>query len=193
MPSKPAVFLDRDGTLNVSVGYVNHADRFELFPWTIDAIRLIRDEGYLAVMVTNQSGIGRGFFPAELVDSIHGRFRSQLEAAGAGLDGIYVCPHVSSEDCDCRKPAPGMLRQASSELDIDLERSWMVGDTVTDLQAGWAAGTRAALVRTGFGAGTLEHESAGWDRQPDLVGENVFRVACDIAWGARASTAGHPE
>ena len=184
MSGKPAIFLDRDGTLNESVGYVNHASRFHLFPWSVDAVRLVRDEGYLAVMVTNQSGVGRGFYPDELLTSIHGELEAKLEKAGTGLNGIYYCPHKPSDGCECRKPKPGMLQRASDELDIDLERSWIVGDTITDLEAGWAAGTRGALVRTGFGEGSLEFESQGWPRQPDLVSDNVYRAIADIVWGS---------
>ena len=185
MSATRAIFLDRDGTLNESVGYVNHASRFRLFPWSVDAIRLVRDEGYLAVMVTNQSGIGRGFFSEELLTSIHGELEAKLEKAGTGLNGIYYCPHKPSDECECRKPQAGMLRRASksNELDIDLERSWIVGDTITDLEAGWAVGTRGALVRTGFGEGSLEFESKRWPRQPDLIADNVYRAICDIVWG----------
>lgn len=181
---KPAIFLDRDGTLNESVGYVNHASRFRLFPWSVEAVRLIRDEGYLAVMVTNQSGIGRGFYPEALVHSVHDTFTKKLGDAGTALDGIYVCPHKPGAGCACRKPKTGMLEQAREELDIALDGSWIVGDTITDLEAGWSAGTRGALVRTGFGAGTLEFESEGWSRQPDLVADNVYRAVCDIVWGS---------
>jgi D-glycero-D-manno-heptose 1,7-bisphosphate phosphatase len=180
----PAIFLDRDGTLNESVGYVNHPSRFRLFPFSVDAVRLIREEGYLAVVVTNQSGIGRGFYSEQLVVTLHAEFQSRLETAGAKLDGIYYCPHAPSDGCECRKPKAGMLLQARDELDIDLAASWIVGDNHTDLEAGWAAGTRAALVKTGFGEGTLENESSRWPRQPDLVGNDVYRVLCDIFWGS---------
>lgn len=183
MSPKPAIFLDRDGTLNTSVGYVNHRDRFHLYPWAVDTVRLIRDEGYLAVLVTNQSGVGRGFYPAELVEAIHDEFQATLERAGAGFDGIFYCPHKPGDDCACRKPKPGMLLRARDELDIDLSRSWMVGDTITDMEAGWTAGTRSAFVKTGFGAGSLDYEAARWERQPDLVHDNVYRAVCDIFWG----------
>ncbi len=184
MSPKPAIFLDRDGTLNASVGYVNHRDRFHLYPWAVDTVRLIRDEGYLAVLVTNQSGVGRGFYPAELVEAIHDEFQATLERAGAGFDGIFYCPHKPGDDCACRKPKRGMLLRARDELDIDLSRSWMVGDTITDMQAGWTSGTRSAFVKTGFGAGSLDYEAARWERQPDLVHDNVYRAVCDIFWGS---------
>ena len=111
----------------------------------------------------------------------------QERTVEAGLGGIYYCPHKPGKPnggCECRKPSAGMLRRASDELDIDLERSWIVGDTMTDLEAGWAVGTRGALVRTGFGEGSLEFESEGWPREPDLVSDNVYRAVCDIVWGS---------
>lgn len=181
---RPAIFLDRDGTLNEAVGYVNHESRFLLFPWTVEAVRLIKEEGHLAIVVTNQSGVGRGYFSEELVAGIHGKLERTLRAAGAPLDGIYLCPHAPSGECECRKPRPGLLLRAKEELGVDLGRSWIVGDTYTDLQAAWAVGARGALVRTGFGRGSYEREHHGWPRQPDVVGENLHRVLCTIFWGA---------
>ncbi len=183
MSGRPAVFLDRDGTLNESVGYVNHESRFHLYPWAVDAVRLIREEGHLAVVVTNQSGVGRGYFSRALVEKLHQKMQARLTEAGCPLDGIYTCPHRPDGGCACRKPRPGMLLRARDELGIDLSRSWIVGDTISDLQAGWSAGARAALVETGFGAGSFEYEGEGWERQPDLVGANLYRVLCDIFWG----------
>jgi D-glycero-D-manno-heptose 1,7-bisphosphate phosphatase len=180
---KPAIFLDRDGTLNEAVGYVSHKSRFRLFPYSVEAIRAIRDEGFLAVMVTNQSGVGRGYFPEELLREIHGELERLLERAGTGLDGIYYCPHRPDEGCECRKPKPGMLIRAAKELGCDLSRSWMVGDNRTDLEAGWSAGAKAALVRTGDGEGNLANEAKSWPRPPDLIAADVHRAVCDILWG----------
>jgi len=179
------MFFDRDGTLNEAVGYVNHASRFKLYPWAVDAVRLAGEEGYLAVLTTNQSAVGRGYITEELLSSIHSGLSETLEVAGAKLDGIYHCPHLPSESCACRKPKPGMLVRAAEELDIDLASSWMIGDNFSDLQAGWAAGTRAAMVKTGSGEGALEQESARWDKQPDLIADNVHQAVCDICWGPR--------
>ena len=183
MTGKPAIFLDRDGTLNEGVGYVNHPSRFRLFPWTVEAIRAIRDEGYLAVLITNQSGIGRGYFSEEMLLSIHADLKRLLESAGTALDGIYYCPHRPDEGCECRKPKPLMLRRAEGELGCDLSRSWIIGDNRSDLEAGWSVGARAALVRTGDGEGNLSHQAKSWPRPPDLIAPNVHRAVCDILWG----------
>lgn len=187
MTGKPAIFLDRDGTLNHGAGYVSHPSRFRLFAWTVESIRAIRDEGFLAVMVTNQSGVGRGYFSEEMLLGIHRDLKALLAAAGTALDGIYYCPHRPDEGCDCRKPKPGMLLRAERELGCDLSRSWIVGDNESDLKAGWAVGAKAALVRTGDGEGNLEHQSKRWARPPDLVAAQLQQAVCDILWGPRGS------
>jgi D-glycero-D-manno-heptose 1,7-bisphosphate phosphatase len=179
---KPAIFLDRDGTLNEGVGYVNHKSRFRLFrgpsrPSARSGTRVS------AVMITNQSGVPRYFSRSCCGDP---RDPATLEAAGTGFDGIYYCPHRPDEGCPCRKPKPGMLLQAAEELGCDLSRSWMVGDNLSDLEAGWSAGARAALVRTGGGEGNLSYEAKNWPRSPDLVAANLHRAVCDILWGPLA-------
>jgi D-glycero-D-manno-heptose 1,7-bisphosphate phosphatase len=187
---RPAIFLDRDGTLSHEVGYVNHPSRFRLYPWSVDAIRAINQAGWLAVLVTNQAGVARGYFPETVVHQVLGKLKAEMEAGGARLDGVYVCLHHPSvgeapyrKDCDCRKPKPGMLRQAESELGADLERSWMIGDRFGDLKVAWNVGARGALVRTGYGRGELEHLSPGWERAPDLVAANVLEAVERILGG----------
>lgn len=180
---KPAIFFDRDGTLSYEVGYVNHLSRFRLLPWAVDAVRLVNSSSRLAVLVTNQAGVARGYFPESLIHEVHARVRAAMAAGGARLDGIYVCVHHPTvgqppyrQECDCRKPRPGLLRQAEKDLDADLARSWMIGDRHGDLVVGWAVGARAALVRTGYGRGELTWHAAQWPRAPDLVAENVLEA-----------------
>ena len=180
---RPAIFLDRDGTLSYEIGYVNHLSRFRLLPYAVDAVRLVNASGRLAVLVTNQAGVARGYFPESLIHEVHAHVRAAMDAGGARLDGIYVCVHHPSvgsppyrQDCDCRKPRPGLLRQAEKELGADLARSWMIGDRHGDLAVAWAAGARAALVKTGYGEGELAWHAASWPRPPDLVAENVLEA-----------------
>ncbi|HYU42303.1 MAG TPA: HAD family hydrolase [Vicinamibacteria bacterium] len=180
---RPAIFFDRDGTLSYEIGYVNHLSRFRLLPYAVDAVRLVNASGRLAVLVTNQAGVARGYFPESLIDAVHSHVRSAMDAGGARLDGIYVCAHHPSvgpppyrQDCDCRKPRPGLLRQAEKELGADLARSWMIGDRHGDLAVAWAVGARAALVKTGYGLGELTWHAAQWPRAPDLVAENVLEA-----------------
>lgn len=184
MTLRPAVFIDRDGTLAHEVGYVNDVSRFRLFPWSIEAVRLINRSGYLAVMVTNQAGVARGYFPEPAVREVHERLQAALADGAARLDGIYYCPHHPDagqppyrQDCDCRKPRPGLLERAAGDLGIDLARSWVVGDRQGDLQVAWAVGARAAMVKTGYGRGELRHHAPSWTRQPDLVAEHLLEAA----------------
>jgi D-glycero-D-manno-heptose 1,7-bisphosphate phosphatase len=155
---KPAVFLDRDGTVLEEAGYLDRFERLVFFPYAIDAIRLLNHGGFAVVVVTNQSGIGRGMYEEEFVLRAHEVVNARVAAGGARIDGFYYCPHHPTaeiekyrRDCDCRKPGPGMMRQASQDLDLDLSRSFAVGDKWSDVQAGIAAGGRGVLVRTGYG------------------------------------------
>jgi D-glycero-D-manno-heptose 1,7-bisphosphate phosphatase len=180
---RPAIFLDRDGTLTYEVGYVNHLSRFRLLPYAVDAVRAVNRSGRLAVVVTNQAGVARGYFPESLIEEVHAHMRSAMEAGGARLDGVYTCVHHPTaghapyrRDCECRKPRPGLLRQAQSELGADLARSWVIGDRRGDLELAWAAGARAALVKTGYGRGELAWHAASWPRAPDLVAEHVLEA-----------------
>jgi histidinol-phosphate phosphatase family protein len=164
--------MDRDGTVSEEVGYMRDPDRFAVFPWTGRAIRRLNERGLAAVLVTNQSGVGRGYFETDLVDRVHGLLVGEIAREGARLDGIYYCPHHPDAGCACRKPRPGMLRQAGEELELGLNRSVMVGDQYTDVLAGQAVGARTILVLTG--AGREQRERHGGDGpQPDHVVGNL--------------------
>ncbi|MBN2371210.1 MAG: HAD family hydrolase [Vicinamibacteria bacterium] len=180
---KRAVFIDRDGTLAHEVGYINHISRFRLYSFAVDAVRLINRSGWLAVLVTNQSGVARGLFPESLLDQVHESLRVTLAAGDAHLDAIYYCPHHPTagvppyrRDCVCRKPRPGLLHQAASDLGVDLARSYMIGDRVIDLETAWNAGARGVLVKTGYGRGELEYQVPLAKRPPDLVAENLIEA-----------------
>ena len=155
---KPAIFLDRDGTMNEDVGYLERLDRFELYPWTLDAIRLLRRAGYAVVIVTNQVGIARGMQDEAIVDTVRDLIDRELRAIGEQLDGHYYCPHDPQApveayrcECDCRKPKPGMIEQAARDLDLDVARSVVVGDKWGEIRLARNVGARAILVRTGYG------------------------------------------
>ena len=181
--SRPAIFMDRDGTLSHEIGYVNHASRFRLFAYAVDAVRLVNRSGYLAVLVTNQAGVARGYFPESVVHEVHAGLQAAMDAGGARLDGLYACLHHPTvgdppyrQDCDCRKPRPGMLLRAQAELDVDLARSWVIGDRHGDLQVAWNAGARAALVKSGYGLGEWAWHAPTWPRQPELVAEHLLEA-----------------
>ena len=203
MSGRPAVFLDRDGTLSEEIGYIHAADlpRYALLPKTAEGLKRLAAAGYALVVLTNQSGVARGYFPAAQVDAVHAKLRALLAAEGVALDAIYYCPHhpepagpadngqlpegrvaaaavpALSVDCDCRKPKPGLALQAARELGLDLGRSWMVGDKGADLGLAVSAGLRGGvLVLTGYGQGTLEKLQA--------KGGSPRWVAADLAQAA---------
>ena len=150
---RAAIFLDRDGVINENrAQYVRTWEQLELLAGALPALVRLAGSPFAVVIVTNQSAIGRGLLGGQMAQQINTQLVAQLAQAGARIDGVYVCPHRPDEDCACRKPRPGMLLQAARELQLDLAKSWMVGDAVTDAQAGLAAGTRALLVRTGRGS-----------------------------------------
>ena len=155
---KRAVFLDRDGTINQEKEYLYRIEDFEFIPGAPEAIRLLNEAGFSVVVVTNQSGVGRGYYGEEDVTLLHRHIARELAQAGARVDAWFYCPHHPvgrgsySLPCACRKPLPGMLRDAAQRYDIDLAGSVMIGDKLADIEAGLAAGCRPILVRSGYGA-----------------------------------------
>jgi D-glycero-D-manno-heptose 1,7-bisphosphate phosphatase len=191
---KPAIFMDRDGTISHEVGYVNHPSRFRPYPWAVDAVRLVNRSGFLAVVVTNQAGVARGYFPELVIHEVHASLVARMEAGGARLDGIYVCTHHPTvgeppyrQDCDCRKPRPGLLRRAEADLGIDLAGSFVVGDRIGDLELAWSVGAKGVLVKSGYGLGELTYNVPTWPRPPDLVAANLLEAVERIISGAGAA------
>jgi D-glycero-D-manno-heptose 1,7-bisphosphate phosphatase len=170
---RPAVFLDRDGTISEEVGYLNHIDRFRMFPFAPEAIRRLNQAGVPVVVVTNQSGVARGYFPESMLHDVHDRMKRELAQHGAHLDAVYYCPHEKSDACDCRKPKPGMLHRAVEDLGIDLERSYVVGDRYGDIELAFNAGAKGIFVKTGYGLGDFTWHAPAWSRQPDVVTDNL--------------------
>ena len=162
MMKKRAVFLDRDGTINKDVGYPNSFSLIEIFPYSFEAVRKINEAGLLAVIVTNQSGVGRGLIVEKNLQDIHQKLSEAFAKHNAHFDGIYYCPHYlfSStpqyrKNCQCRKPNPGMALQAAEELNIDIKNSYMVGDKVEDIIFGRNIQAKPILILTGFGQKSL--------------------------------------
>ena len=182
-----AVFIDRDGTISEEVGYVNHPSRYRVFPFAAEAVRLLNKTGWLAILVTNQAGVARGYFAEEMIGEVHRILVEELERGGAYLDAIYYCPHHPSVgappyrlDCDCRKPKPGLIHRAAAEFDIDLARSWMVGDRYGDTEMARNAGLRSALVLSGYGRGEWEYQREQWKYEPDVIAEDLFHAVRTI-------------
>lgn len=189
--SQRAVFIDRDGTLSEEVGYINHPERFRLFPYSATAIKELNANGWLAIVTTNQAGVARGYFTEAMIHTVHERLTTELDTAGARLDGIYYCAHHPSVgdapyrvDCDCRKPKPGLIVRAATDLNIDLARSWMIGDRYSDIEVARNAGVKSAFVLSGYGRGEWEHQRSGWTEHPDLVADDLLDAVRTIICGA---------
>ena len=184
---QPAVFIDRDGTISEEVGYVNHPSRFRLFPYSPDAVRKLNESHWLAIVVTNQAGVARGYFSEDIILKVHEHLNDELNSQQVRLDAIYYCAHHPTvgdppyrRDCDCRKPKAGLIHRAMQDFDIDLSRSWMVGDRYSDIELAKNAGLRSAFVLSGYGRGEWEFQRAGWKYQPDIVCENLFEAVESI-------------
>lgn len=178
---RPAVFLDRDGTVNEQMGYINHLSRFHLLPEAGRAIKLLNDHGIPVIIVSNQSGLARGYFPVELLDAVHKKMDDLLADQGASVDGLYYCPHHPEakeekfrQACNCRKPKIGMLQQAAQELNLDLASSFMVGDRWSDIKCAQSAGCNPVLVLTGYGRGDYEYIGPSQEIQPSFVADDLL-------------------
>lgn len=179
---RPAIFLDRDGTLNEDVGHLDRFERLTLFPWSLDAVRLLRRAGYAVVVVTNQEGVARGLVTESFVGEVRRFIDRRLALLGERLDGHYHCPHAPHAAlsayrrvCDCRKPGPGLVHRASRELDLDVGRSVVVGDKWSDVALARATGARAILLRTGYGRSQEQAPPAG--PGPDAVTDTLMDAA----------------
>lgn len=184
---RPAVFIDRDGTISEEVGYVNHPSRFKLYPYSFEAIKLLNDENWLAIVITNQAGVARGYFSEDIVKQIHQQMMRAMNDASAHLDAIYYCAHHPTVgeppyrlDCNCRKPKAGLIERAVADFKIDLASSWMVGDRYSDIELAHNAGLKSAFVLSGYGRGEWEYQRAGWKYQADLVSENLLESVKEI-------------
>ena len=180
-----AVFMDRDGTVSEEIGYMYDAGLYKPYSYAGPAIRRINDSGMKAVLITNQSGIGRGYFEEAMVQQVHDILRAELARHGARLDAVYYCPHLPEAGCDCRKPQPGMLRRAQKELNIDLAGSYIIGDKHVDVETGYAVGGKSILVLTGYGREELDLHK-GSAHQPHFVAENLTEAVDAILSGAVA-------
>jgi len=182
-----AVFMDRDGTISEEVGYINHPSRYRVFPYAAEAVRLLNNAGWLAILVTNQAGVARGYFTEDLIEAVHDVLKLELEHDGARLDAIYYCAHHPTVgelpyrfDCDCRKPKPGLIIRAAADFDIDLAQSWMIGDRHSDIELARNAGVHAAFVLSGYGRGEWEYQRATWKHEPDLIAEDLLEAVKEI-------------
>jgi D-glycero-D-manno-heptose 1,7-bisphosphate phosphatase len=203
MQPRRAIFLDRDGTLNEEVGYLRTVAALRLFPGIGEAIRQINAAGWLAIVLTNQSGVARGLFPESVIAEIHAEMQRRLAQAGAHIDAFYHCPHLPPEEgaserergsvgnesaqyrivCDCRKPAPGLILRAAQEWGIDLAHSVVIGDRYRDVEMGHRAGTRGVLALTGYGQAELTQQPH-WPRPPEFIAPDLLSA---VEWGLKSA------
>ena len=147
-----------------------------MFPFAASAIRRLNEAGLAVIVVTNQSGVSRGYFPETLIREVHECMLRNLHSAGARVDGIYYCPHSSADGCDCRKPKTGMIERAKREHKLNVLRSYVVGDRFSDMEMAFRAGCQAIFVRTGYGLGEETWHAKDWPRQPDAIVDDVQRA-----------------
>lgn len=183
MEKFPVVFIDRDGTINLEAGYIDHPDNFNLYPFVPQAIRLLNISGFLVVVITNQAGVGRGYYGEDNIHRLHAKMNKLLLEGGAKVDAIYYCPHHTSSkdpkyalDCNCRKPRTGMIEQAIKELPIDTERMFVIGDKMSDIKLGQKTACRTYLVKTGYGITEAINNPNG----ADLIADNLLSAVLDI-------------
>jgi len=179
-PLNKAVFLDRDGTIIKEVSYLSRLEDIRLMEGAADGISLLNRAGFKVIVVTNQSGIARGFFDRAFVEETHREIGRMLAQKGAHIDAWYYCPHHPDEgeppyrrNCSCRKPETGMIDKATKELSIDTKGSFMVGDSLRDLETGWRAGLKSILVLTGYGRGTLDKMTEEAKGRTALIAQNL--------------------
>ena len=180
---KPAVFLDRDGTINEQMGYINHLSRFNILPGVPEAIKLLNNRGFLAIIVSNQSGVARGYFPMELVGEVHSFLMRSLKEKGAGLDGIFFCPHHPRgavaeyrSACECRKPRPGLIDQACEKFDIEMSKSYMIGDRYLDMELAHSVKIGGIMVETGYGLGDIAHNLPKFPIKPVFIAQDLLHA-----------------
>jgi D-glycero-D-manno-heptose 1,7-bisphosphate phosphatase len=178
---KPAVFMDRDGTINEQRGFINHLSRFVLLPGVAEAVKLLNKNSFLAIIVTNQSGVARGYYPIDLVHDVHALLKTSLEREEATMDGIFFCPHHPrgivpefTSDCDCRKPKTGLINQAQGAFEIDMSHSYVIGDRYVDIELASRLGLKSILVKTGYGLGEMEHVLPQKPIRPDCIAQDLL-------------------
>jgi len=169
---RKAVFIDRDGTINVNYGYINNPDDFKMYPNVAKGIKLLQENGFKIIIITNQSGIARGYFSEKSLEEIHDKMKKELSKEDTGVDAIYYCPHHPDENCNCRKPKPGMLEQAIKDFDIEIKDSYIIGDRMLDVEAGKIIGCKTVLIPED--KELVKKEMTESDIDPDIVCDDFY-------------------
>jgi rfaE bifunctional protein nucleotidyltransferase chain/domain len=178
LKSSPAVFVDRDGTVNEDILYLHEPDQMKILPNAVEGIKKMQDMGYRIIIVTNQAGIGLGYFSKEDFYRVNSKMLRELSSAGISVSRICFCPHGKEEGCECRKPGIALITRACSDLNLDMSRSYFIGDQTSDIEAGRRAGLKTILMRTGFGGSDKQ-----FDVKPDYVADDLLDAADYILRG----------
>ncbi len=180
---RPAVFIDRDGTVNEQMGYINHLSRFVMLSGSAEAIKLLNRHNFLSIIVSNQSGVARGYYPIALVEEVHSHMRSLMEEEGAFVDGIFFCPHYGkgsvpeySIECDCRKPGTGLIEKACKTFDIDMDNSYVIGDRYSDVELAFRLNLKGILVSTGYGLGDMNYVFPRLSFKPNHIAKDLLHA-----------------
>ena len=167
--TKPAAFIDRDGTLIEEVNFLSRVEDLRIFDYTAEAIALLKNLGFLVIVVTNQSGIGRNIYSEADMHAIHENLQARLNGS---IDAFYFCPHLPCDGCKCRKPGLGMIEAACADFAINMRDSWIIGDKKIDVETGFNAAIKTAMVKTGYG----RHHASDLERPPDIIAENLLEA-----------------
>ena len=170
--TQKAAFIDRDGTLIEEVNFLSKLSEMRLFPYSAEAVKLLNDNGFLVIVITNQSGVARGIFDEKTLREIHAKLIKDLADSNAKIDAIYFCPHHPDDNCACRKPKTGMILQAAEDFPLDLKNSWMIGDKALDVETGFNIQVKTSIVMTGYGQADLTK----LQKKPDLIAENLLEA-----------------
>lgn len=172
MGKNKAVFIDRDGTINVDVHYLDAPNKFEMYPGVGEGVKKLKENGFKIIVVTNQSGVARGYFTEKQLFSIHERMKKEIQKFNVILDGIYYCPHHPTDNCSCRKPNTGLFEKAIKDNNIEVNRSYMLGDKITDISAGKKIGAKTILIPEMHMREKILMEKKIWDSYPDYIAYN---------------------
>jgi D-glycero-D-manno-heptose 1,7-bisphosphate phosphatase len=167
-----AIFVDRDGTINVDVHYLNDPDKFEMYPGVQIGVKKLQENGFKIIVITNQSGIARGYFTEEQLSDIHERMKKEFQRFGVTMDGIYYCPHHPDDKCNCRKPNTGLFEKAIIEHNIDVKKSYMLGDKILDVGAGKKTGVRTILIPEPHLRQDFLAQKNEWEYHPDFIADD---------------------
>jgi D,D-heptose 1,7-bisphosphate phosphatase len=171
-----AIFVDRDGTINVDVHYLDNPDNFEMYPGVQIGMKKLQEHGFKIIVITNQSGIGRGYLTEEQLSDVHEKMKQEFQKVGVTLDGIYYCPHHPEDKCNCRKPNTGLFEKSLPEHNINVEKSYMLGNSIIDIEAGKRIGVKTVLIPEPHVREDFLSKKPEWAYHPDYIADDFLNA-----------------